>query len=154
MLPLRTHCLRATSTIQQYHSCVRYLQIKSIIQPPKPAPRHRFPILAPAPPPEKQPKSPVRPRAFDTQNAQIAVSHRTYEKDEWVSEFWNGMVPVIGLAIVVWGLMDRWMHSLPTPNDGQFGPMRYARMEGARYWGEYRKEIQPRPGRRHYDRGV
>jgi hypothetical protein len=124
-----------------------------LLASPETEPRRRFfPLLEPAPNPPKVAKRPTRPEAFDSNNAQITISHRPKEKDEWVVTFWDGMVPLIGAAVVVWNVAERWLHSLPTPNDGALGPMRYAAQEEAKYWGDYRLDIQPRAGRKHFDR--
>lgn len=103
-----------------------------------------------------QVKVPPRPskkaKAFDKE-APTPVSHRpvdTSEKD-WVATPFNGMIPGIFTAIIFFALVDKYLYTLPTPNDGEFGPMRYANDPDAKYWGDYRRDIQPRKGRRHLD---
>jgi hypothetical protein len=111
------------------------------------------PMFTPIPvkPPAKIAK---RARSFDPE-APKPLSHRPpkTEEDDWVATPWNGMIPLAALVAVLWGLSEKWMRTLPCPNDGEFGPMRYANNPDAKYWGDYRKDIQPRKGRRHLDRG-
>lgn len=61
------------------------------------------------------------------------------------------MIPVVLFVIVAWGLTEKWFWMLPTVNDGEFGPMRYAGNPEAMHWGNYRRDIQSRKGRRQYD---
>jgi len=109
-----------------------------------------------APPPEKVVEKPSkRPSAFDP-DAPAPLSHRPRESDDdgWVATPFNGAIPVIAAVLVAWGLSEKWLRTLPCPNDGEFGPMRYAGNPDAKYWGNYRRDIQPRKGRRHLDRGI
>jgi hypothetical protein len=103
-------------------------------------------------PPKKKPK---RPAAFD-RSAPTPLSHRPRydEEDNWIATPWNGTIPVLFVTAIAWGLSEKWMRTLPVPNDGEFGPMRYANNPDAKYWGNYRRDIQPRKGRRHYDWGI
>ena len=113
----------------------------------------RFDLFQPAV--EKSPKKkPKRPAAFD-RTAPTPLSHRPREdEDDWVATPWNGTIPVLFVTAVAWGLSEKWMRTLPVPNDGEFGPMRYANNPDAKYWGNYRRDIQPRKGRRHFDWGI
>ena len=96
-----------------------------------------------------------RASAFDQALPQ-PLSHRPQEdeaEDNWVPTATNGSIPIIAVVLVGWGLSEKWMRTLPCPNDGEFGPMRYGGNPDAKYWGNYRRDIQPRKGRRHLDWG-
>lgn len=106
--------------------------------------------------PEKEPQKPSkRSTAFDP-DAPAPLSHRPKDttEEDWVATPLNGTIPVIAAVLVGWGLSEKWMRTLPCPNDGEFGPMRYAGNPDAKYWGNYRRDIQPRKGRRHFDWGM
>jgi hypothetical protein len=95
-----------------------------------------------------------RARPFNP-NRPTPTSHRDEEEDDkWVATPLNGVIPVFVVVATLWAMSEKWMRTLPVPNDGQFGPMRYANDPRAKYWGNYRYDIQPRQGRRHYDRGL
>jgi hypothetical protein len=81
-------------------------------------------------------------------------THREEEEDDFVATPMNGAIPVVAVAVIFWGFTEKWMRTLPVPNDGNFGPMRYANDPRAKYWGNYRYDIQPTPGRRHLDRAI
>ena len=118
------------------------------------ASRYRFDLFKPAQ--EKKPrKRPRRSPAFNP-DAPAPVSHRPKDtsEEDWVATPWNGTIPVLFVTAVAWGLSEKWMRTLPTPNDGEFGPMRYTNDPRAKHWGNYRRDIQPRKGRRHYDWGL
>ena len=102
-----------------------------------------------------RPKKAKGTSAFDP-DVPTPLSHRPRDtkEEDWVATPLNGMIPVVAVALIGWGLSEKWMRTLPCPNDGEFGPMRYANDPNAKYWGRYRKDIQPRKGRRHYDWGV
>jgi hypothetical protein len=113
-----------------------------------------FPLFADVQ--EKKPKKvSKRSPAFDPE-APTPLSNRPRDtsEEDWVATPWNGMIPVVAVAAVGWGLSEKWLRTLPCPNDGEFGPMRYANNPDAKHWGNYRKDIQPRKGRRHLDRGM
>jgi len=111
--------------------------------------------FSPFEPIPEEPKTIKLPRAkpFDP-DRKAPHSHREEEEDNWVATPMNGSIPVIAVVVTLWALSEKWMRTLPSPNDGQFGPMRYAGDPRAKYWGNYRRDIQPRQGRRHYDRGL
>ena len=115
--------------------------------------RWRFPLFLPSL--VKEPPKPLkRAPAFDPE-APTPVSHRPKdtEEEDWVATPWNGTIPVVFVVIIFWGLSEKWLRTLPCANDGEFGPMRYANNPDAKYWGNYRYNIQPRKGRRHLGRG-
>jgi len=113
----------------------------------------RFPILVPAFTKDR-PKPSKRAPAFDP-GIPTPITHREKdtEEEDWVATPWNGTIPVLFAVSIIWGLSEKWMRTLPCPNDGEFGPMRYANNPDARYWGNYRADIQPRKGRRHLSAG-
>ena len=117
-------------------------------------PQNRFWLDPFEPIPEKKPQrlSP-RARSFDPEALLFYVEDRQ-EEDEWEATMWNGIIPPVFLAICFWGLSEKWMRTLPTANDGEFGPMRYRDNPDARYWGNYRYDIQSRKGRRQFDWGL
>ena len=113
-----------------------------------------FPLLESVP--EKNfKKVSKRSSAFDPE-APPPLSNRPPDtsEEDWVATPWNGTIPVVAVVVVMWGLSEKWMRTLPCPSDGQFGPMRYANNPDARHWGNYRRDIQPRKGRRHFDWGM
>jgi hypothetical protein len=106
--------------------------------------------------PEKEVTKPSkRSPAFDPE-APMPLSNRPRDtsEEEWVATPLNGTIPIVAIALVGWGLSEKWLRTLPCPSDGQFGPMRYANNPDAKYWGNYRRDIQPRKGRRHFDWGL
>jgi hypothetical protein len=106
--------------------------------------------------PEKVEKRvPKRPAAFDPE-APPPLSNRPRDtsEEDWVATPRNGVIPVMAIVFIGWGLSEKWMRTLPCPSDGEFGPMRYANNPDAKYWGNYRRDIQPRKGRRHFDWGL
>jgi hypothetical protein len=120
---------------------------------PKP---FRFTIWEPIPEKliKRYEQHPNRASAFNP-DIPTPKSHREYADDDgWEATFWNGSIPILFVVAVLWGLSERWMRTLPVPNDGQFGPMRYANNPDAKHWGNYRRDIQPRKGRRHWDKGI
>src|SRR5438067_1878500 len=81
-------------------------------------------------------KASKRSPAFDP-DAPRPLSNRPRDtsEDDWVATPWNGVIPVFAVVAVAWGLSEKWMRTLPCPNDGEFGPMRYANNPDAKYWG-------------------
>jgi hypothetical protein len=133
-------------------------QIRRFQLQPKPQKARRFTLSIWEPIPEKLIKRyeqhPNRASAFNPDKP-TPVSHREYaDEDGWEATFWNGSIPILLVVAVLWGLSEKWMRTLPVPNDGEFGPMRYANNPDAKYWGNYRRDIQPRKGRRHWDKGI
>ena len=121
--------------------------------------RRRFnppglPVLAPVVEKAKK-KVPKRPAVFDPE-APTPLSNRPRDtsEEDWVATPWIGVIPLIAIVFIGWGLSEKWMRTLPCPSDGEFGPMRYANNPDAKYWGNYRRDIQPRKGRRHFDWGL
>jgi hypothetical protein len=103
--------------------------------------------------PAKEPKKlSDRPPAFDP-DVPTPLSHRKRDtsEEDWVATPWNGTIPILIAVIVMAGLADKALLFLPCPNDGEFGPMKYTNNPDAKYWGNYRKNIEPRKGRRHLD---
>jgi hypothetical protein len=105
--------------------------------------------------PEKEPKKlDNRARAFDPEADLFFKEDRKDWEDEWEATMWNGTIPILFVGMCYWGFSEKWMRTLPTVNDGEFGPMRYAGNPDARYWGNYRYDIQSRKGRRQFDWGM
>lgn len=111
-------------------------------------------LLFPVPKKEVQKES-KRSAAFDP-DAPTPLSNRPRDtsEEDWVATPWNGVIPILAAVAVGWGFGEKWLRTLPCPNDGEFGPMRYANNPDAKYWGNYRKDIQPRKGRRHLGWGM
>lgn len=124
-------------------------QTRSVWKLPFKLPRYKFTPFEPIPEEDKKVKV-KHAKPFNP--LQRPVSHREEEEDNWVATPMNGIIPVVVVAIIVWGMSEKWMRTLPVASDGQFGPMRYANDPRAKYWGNYRYDIQPRSGRRHWDR--
>jgi|SRR5271167_198826 len=104
---------------------------------------------------EEKKKPSKRSTAFNPE-APPPLSNRPRDtsEEDWVATPWNGMIPVVAVVVIGWGLSEKYLRTLPCPNDGPFGPMRYANNPDAKYWGNYRRDIQPRKGRRHFDWGM
>ena len=113
-------------------------------------PEAQRPTFEPIP---KEPPKPRRSAPFDPDRKR-PHTHRRKEEDNWVAMPMNGTIPVLIVSAIVWGAGEKWLRTLPCPNDGRFGPTRYADDPRAKHWGEYRRDIQPRQGRRHLDRGM